>query len=284
MNLKALEWQGRVKSYFSILKIFTNGLLGVILKCRQTKCLIASFYALSITSLILTLIMLGFYSVTLSYYVDGGGQICDYYYPHWRVVCHNFLSAPAQSSGIGMTAGLVTLIIVELACSIVSVVVSCRAYSKFCSTCDCSDCCTCFGCCECGCAPISMQQNEGQHYGPSIHNNGYGPSIHRNGFPLRSPHEQYQESHPAHIPCNSQRPDAYSFNTRYTNPMSGYSNPCSALVNIFIQAPGASHLISSSNGDGNHAGAHNITIQSHSRNEQERDDQHTQHHGNTSEA
>ena len=117
-------------------------------------------------------------------------------------------------------------------------------------------------------------QNEGQYYGSSIHNNG---------FPLRSPHEQYQESHPAHLPCNSQRPDAYSINTRHTHPMSGYSNPCSALVNIFIQVPGASHLISSSNGDRNQAGAQNITIQSRSGNEQEGDTQHAQHHDDASE-
>ena len=34
------------------------------------------------------------------------------------------------------------------------VVVSCKAYSKYCNTCDADDCCTCLGCCEYDSAPL----------------------------------------------------------------------------------------------------------------------------------
>ena len=53
-----------------------------------------------------------------------------------------------RAESLGFTGAVVALVICEFACSIASIVLSCKAYSKCCNTCDADDSCTCLGCCE----------------------------------------------------------------------------------------------------------------------------------------
>ena len=68
------------------------------------------------------------------------------------------MTSVAKNLGIGIASSLIALAVFELACSIGSVAVSCKAYSKFCNTCDVNDCCSYLGCCECDCIPLNAQQ------------------------------------------------------------------------------------------------------------------------------
>ena len=101
--------------------------------------------------------MLSFYSVVLDYFVNGNRYSC-YYSTYGDLNCIKTMSGDVRDLGIGITSFVVSLVMFELACSIGSVVASCKAYSKFCSTYNVNDCCTCFGCGECDCSPLNAQQ------------------------------------------------------------------------------------------------------------------------------
>ena len=58
----------------------------------------------------------------------------------------------------GLIGFLVVLMICEFACSVASISLSCKAYSKCCNTCNADDCCTCLGCCECDATPFNYHQ------------------------------------------------------------------------------------------------------------------------------
>ena len=100
--------------------------------------------------------MLSFYAVVLDYFVELKSLSC--YYDGYFRFCYG-VSSSIKDEGIGVTSFLVSLVVFELACSIGSIVVSCKAYSKCCNTCDAAnDCCTCLGCCECDCQPLNGRQ------------------------------------------------------------------------------------------------------------------------------
>ena len=103
--------------------------------------------------------MLSYYSVVLEYFVNIDLFRCGYYRYGYGVIklCFNNIATDAKDLGIGMTVGLMIAASIELACSIGSVVQSCKAYSKCCNTCKTTDCCTCLGCCECDSEPLDTQ-------------------------------------------------------------------------------------------------------------------------------
>ena len=101
--------------------------------------------------------MLTYYSVVLGYFVNIDLFWCIYHNTYRRV-CYTNIAKDVKDLGIGMTAGLVIVASIELICSIGSVVLSCRAYSKCCNTCNMNDCCTCLGCCECDSLPSNTTQ------------------------------------------------------------------------------------------------------------------------------
>ena len=99
--------------------------------------------------------MLAFYSLALYYFEYLGYYDCSYYisyYCSWRV------PNKQRDKGLGLTGTLVFLMICEFACSIASIALSCKAYSKCCNTSNAEDCCTCLGCCECDTTPLNYQQ------------------------------------------------------------------------------------------------------------------------------
>ena len=103
--------------------------------------------------------MLTFYSVILEYFDAISSYYCSpLYYPYYRYYCYGYMSRGDKDLGIGLTAFLVTLACCEFFFSIGSIVVSCKAYSKCCNTCDPNDCCTCLGCCECDSYSLHTQQ------------------------------------------------------------------------------------------------------------------------------
>ena len=99
--------------------------------------------------------MLAYYSIVLAYFVTLVTSSCTY---GSITICFDSGSSSVKDLGIGITSFLLTLVICELACSIGSVVLSSKAYCKFCNTCNFNDCCTCLGCCECSIAPLNVQQ------------------------------------------------------------------------------------------------------------------------------
>ena len=99
--------------------------------------------------------MLIFYSLAL-YYFDNLGYYDCWYYPYYQ--CSWFVPHSQRDEGLGLTGTLVFLMISEFACSIASIVLSCKAYSKCCNTCKADDCCTCLGCCEYDTTPLNYQQ------------------------------------------------------------------------------------------------------------------------------
>jgi len=195
------------------LTIIVNGVIGCILKYKQTKCLIGAFLGLSITSLIFSISMVSFYSVVLEYFVNLENYRCHYgYYRYW---CYYIISNDAKKLGIGVASFLIALTVLELACSIGSVVVSCKAFSKCCNTCDANDCCSYLGCCECDCIPLNTQQ-------------GAQPVA-----PTYSGHQNIQMS--------SFQPPPYQ-----PNQQRAQSNPCSDVVSFIINIP--SYVFGTANG------------------------------------
>ena len=114
---------------------------------------IGAFLALSMTSLVFSISMLVFYSVVLEYFLNLIRVRCSYYYG-----CYQVMTSVDKNLAIGIASCLVGLALFDMACSIGSVVVSCKAYSKFCNTCDVNDCCSYLGCCECDCIPLNTLQ------------------------------------------------------------------------------------------------------------------------------
>ena len=98
--------------------------------------------------------MLPFYSMVLEYFVNFKRIRC--YFGYYG--CYTIMTIEVRDLGTGMSSFLVALLVLELVCSIGSVVLSCRAYSKYCNTCNIRDCCTCLGCCECDCVPLNISQ------------------------------------------------------------------------------------------------------------------------------
>ena len=98
--------------------------------------------------------MLIFYSLAL-YYFDYLGYYDCWYYPYYG--CRSSRSR-YRDEGLSLTGTLVFLVICEFACSIASIALSCKAYSKCCNTCNADDCCTCLGCCECDATPLNYYQ------------------------------------------------------------------------------------------------------------------------------
>jgi len=200
------------------LTILANGIIGCILKCRQTKCLIGAFLGLSITSLIFSISMASFYSVVLEYFVNFRRFDCYVYYNYngyHSYRCTMLMKSSVKDTGIGITSFLLTLVVFELACSIGSVAVSCKAYSKCCNTCNTYDCCTCLGCGECDCIPLNTQQ-------------GAQPAV--QGY---SGHQNMQMS--------SFQPPSYQ-----PNQQRAQSNPCSDVVSFIINIP--SYVFGTTNG------------------------------------
>ena len=78
-------------------------------------------------------------------------------YCHWGV-CWKYISHDDKDVNTGIASCLVGLVVFELACSIGSVAVATKAYSRCCNTCDTEDCCTWVGCCECKGAVSNTQQ------------------------------------------------------------------------------------------------------------------------------
>jgi len=192
------------------LTIIANGVIGCILKYAQTRCLIGAFLALSMTSLIFSISMLAFYSFVLEYFVNLIRNRCSYYFG-----CYEVMTSVAKNLGIGIASSLIALAVFELACSIGSVAVSCKAYSKFCNTCDVNDCCSYLGCCECDCIPLNAQQG---------------------AQPAATTYSNHQN-----IQMSSLQPPPYQ-----PNQQRAQSNPCSDVVSFIINIP--SYVFGTANG------------------------------------
>jgi len=206
------------------LTVLFNGIFGCIVKCSQNKCAIGTFLGLSITSLIFDISMLPYYSVMVEFFVDFYNEYCD-----WGLngrYCWKYLAYQDKDWNTAIASCLVGLVVFELACSIGSVVVATKAYSKCCNTCNTDDCCTWVGCCECKGAVSNTQQ---------------APQ------PDRPPYYNPQ-----------------SIQTSYTQPQyygptqqRSQSNPCSAAMSFVINIP--SYILGT--GNGTQVSAINVDIQ-----------------------
>ncbi|XP_065058667.1 uncharacterized protein LOC135686376 isoform X2 [Rhopilema esculentum] len=201
------------------LVILANGIVGCCVLKMKSKCLFGAFCGLSITSLILTVVMVIFYSISLDYFDNSSflGLSCNSY-----GYCYNFrtLSKSIKEASIGLLGLLVALILIELGCSIAAVVYSCKAYSKCCTTCLGEDCCACVGCCECDASPLTPHQPLRQQGGQNLqlqNQFGYG---------------QY--------PQTQQQPLFQQLNAMGVKQG---DNPCSVLLNVIINMPGSSYLV-----------------------------------------
>eukprot|EP00795_Rhopilema_esculentum_P000747 gene747-10466_t len=189
--------------------------------------LIAAFCALSITSLILTVIMLVFYSISLNYFTDSRFYYytCSYYGSCYYI---RVISSSTVEASIGLLGFLMLLILIELGCSIAAVVYSCKAYSKCCSTCLINDCCACVGCGECDTRPLNntnqqLRQQGGQSLQP------------QNQFSYGQYPQTQQQQQPEQQQLMQQQ--------QATIGVTQGANPCSALLNVIINMPGASYFV-----------------------------------------
>ena len=123
---------------------------------------IGLFFTLSIISLILTITMICFYAITLEYFATLIRLVCRKYYDSMtrNVIKSCTASIPKKTHEIslGLTGLLMFLLCCELVCSIAVVVLSCKAYSRFCNTGHFRDCCICKGCCQCDFALLRVNQ------------------------------------------------------------------------------------------------------------------------------
>ena len=101
--------------------------------------------------------MLSFFSIELDFFVTLFKKTC-HYTGSGSSSCYINTSGISKDTVIGLLSFLIVLVLFELACSIGSVVVSCKAYSKCCNTYNTNDCCAFVGCCECDCRPLNVQQ------------------------------------------------------------------------------------------------------------------------------
>ncbi|XP_065058661.1 uncharacterized protein LOC135686373 isoform X2 [Rhopilema esculentum] len=257
------------------LLFLANGVIGCILRKVKSKCLIAAFCGLSIASLVLTVLMLVLYVISLVYFIalDTGFTSCGTY------GC-SFIRTIASSTveaSIGLLGFLMLLILIELGCSIAAVFYSCKAYSKCCSTCLIKDCCACVGCCECdtrrlndNIQPAAIELGRQNFQSPNQYGRDNLPRAHQQTQqqqPLPQPqslsqqaplsqqqllsqqrllsHQQLmaqqqllaqQQPLPQQLPLFQQQ--ALSQQHQAFGP-----NPCSALLNVIINMPGASYLV-----------------------------------------
>ncbi|XP_065058668.1 uncharacterized protein LOC135686377 [Rhopilema esculentum] len=205
------------------LVILANGVIGCCLWKVKSKCLIGAFCGLSITSLILTAIMLTFYSIGLRYFVKSHFLKYNCYFSQ-SFLANCFYSRTLSKStvvaSIGLLSVMVALLVIELGCSIAAVFYSCKAYSKCCTTCHGDDCCACVGCCECDTSPLIPNQPLGQQDGQDLqlqNQFGYG---------------QYPQTQ---LQSLLQQLNAI----RATQ----LANTSSTLLNALINMPGASYLV-----------------------------------------